>query len=92
MTLFFDDERKEGVILEQMEINKRFVKLMMNYLEKRGLSLNQLAQLSGVSPSLLSRIKTGTRKAPGLDKAWSIITVLNIPDEEILSLFKSKVL
>jgi transcriptional regulator with XRE-family HTH domain len=65
---------------------------MMYYLAKRGLSLNQLAQLSGVSPSLLSRIKTGTRKAPGLDKVWSIITVLNIPDEEILTLFKSKVI
>ncbi|MGI2851606.1 helix-turn-helix domain-containing protein [Bacillus cytotoxicus] len=66
-------------MMNPQEITENFAKLVEYYRVKKGISQNQLAEESGVSASLLSRINKGTRKAPTLDKVYNIAKALDIP-------------
>lgn len=55
--------------------------------EKKGLSQNQLAKLSGVPQSVISDIESGKTKAPRIDTLMAIATVL---DTDVETLVKRK--
>jgi transcriptional regulator with XRE-family HTH domain len=51
--------------------------------KERGLSLNQLAEISGVSRAMLHQIEKG-RSRPTIDVVWKIATGMGLPFAELL--------
>ncbi|GGF30973.1 hypothetical protein GCM10010954_32670 [Halobacillus andaensis] len=51
----------------------------------KGLSVNQFANLSGVSKSYISNIERGVQKNPSLSVMRKLATTLDVPLEDLLS-------
>ncbi|MET0340511.1 MAG: helix-turn-helix domain-containing protein [Polyangiales bacterium] len=71
------------------EMNRRVSDVLKRLRKARGLSLDQLAQRSGVSRAALSQIE-GARTNPTLSVLWKIATGLEIPFQELLELPESE--
>ena len=52
--------------------------------EKRGLSQNQLAKMSGVPQSVISDIESGKTKAPRIDTLMAIAAALGMTVNELI--------
>lgn len=61
-----------------------FGKYLKAVREKRGLGLNQLAALSGVSSSLISRVENGKRGAPKSSTIDELAKILKVPQIEMI--------
>ena len=62
-----------------------FVRLLKEGMEKRGISLNQLAQKAGLSPAYLSRIMNRQRGLPSDRAILRLAQVLDLqPNERLL--------
>lgn len=59
------------------------------YRTKRGLSLSQLSEITGISKSYISRIEKGERKSPSVTLLYEMAKGLNIPMENLLNIAKS---
>jgi HTH-type transcriptional regulator, competence development regulator len=61
-----------------------FVSLLRGGMEKRGISLNQLAERAGVSPAFLSRILNGKRGLPSDKTILRLAQVVDLEPRERL--------
>jgi len=61
-----------------------FIKMLREGMEKRGISLNQLAEMAGVSPAFLSRILNKERGLPSDKAILRLAEVLDLQPRERL--------
>ncbi|WP_431810634.1 helix-turn-helix domain-containing protein [Lysinibacillus capsici] len=62
-----------------MLISDDFGKMLKSLRKKRGLTLADLSDLSGISISYLNRLEKGERKSPGFTKIIKLAEVLSVP-------------
>lgn len=67
-----------------MEKNLTFGEYLKNLRIKNGLTLKKLAELSGVSPSYLSRIERGKRNIPNALLLKRLAPILNLTPQQIM--------
>ena len=65
------------------EINRAFSKNLKQFREKRNLSLDNVATLTGVSKSMLARIEKGSA-SPTINTVWKIANGLKISFTELM--------
>ena len=72
--------RRRGFIMEkdEMLISDEFGKMLKSLRKKRGLTLADLSDLSGISISYLNRLEKGERKSPGFTKILKLAKVLKV--------------
>lgn len=73
-----DDQPSVGAVIEQIAPRLRHVR------EKKGVSLADLARVTGISTSTLSRLESAQRK-PSLELLLPITAALGIPLDEIVA-------
>lgn len=66
------------------KMNREFGEYLKYLRELRGLSITQLAKLSGVSPSYISRIENGGRRPPKPDIIQKMVPHLGIGYNEMM--------
>lgn len=67
-------------------LSKNFGLGIKYYREKKGLSLQQLYEISGISSSYINRIELGERLNPSLTVIQKIASALGVPLEELIDL------
>ncbi|MBD8034596.1 helix-turn-helix domain-containing protein [Solibacillus merdavium] len=63
---------------DEMLISDEFGKMLKSLRKKRGLTLADLSDLSGISISYLNRLEKGERKSPGFTKILKLAKVLKV--------------
>lgn len=63
---------------DEMLISDEFGKMLKTLRKKRGLTLADLSDMSGISISYLNRLEKGERKSPGFTKILKLAKVLNV--------------
>ncbi len=71
---------------EGRSVNSAFSSTLKYYREKRGYSLRQLKELTGISESYLNRLENFSRKAPSIPIVSRISNALNIPLTTLLDI------
>ena len=72
------------------EVNNNFGSTLKYYREKKGLSLQELFERTGVSNSYISRLERGDRKAPSIPISSKIADALGIPLSLLLDISTSE--
>jgi transcriptional regulator with XRE-family HTH domain len=67
-----------------LENQRNFGGYLKNLRKKRGYTLKQLAELSGLSDSQISRIEIGTRGVPKLENLKKLAKALDVPVDSLL--------
>lgn len=70
-------------------VSEKFATSLKYWREKRGLSLQEIADMTGVSTSYINRLEMGLRKAPSVPIANKIAKALGIPLSTLLDISES---
>ncbi|WP_341299728.1 helix-turn-helix transcriptional regulator [Lysinibacillus sp. FSL H8-0500] len=69
---------------DEMLISDEFGKMLKTLRKKRGLTLADLSDMSGISISYLNRLEKGERKSPGFTKILKLAKVLNVDPSSLV--------
>lgn len=66
------------VLKKEQHMSEDFGKILKGLREERGLSLEKLSALTGISPSYINRLEKSKRKSPGFTKLVALARALDV--------------
>lgn len=70
--------RRRDIMKKELGISDNFGKTLKKLRKQRGYTLEQLSELTGISPSYLNRLEKGTRRSPGYIVIIKLANSLNV--------------